>query len=146
MYRTNLISIQCQTLYFQQTLPLFFGTPGGAFGSYDNDGDLTQIVRDFDGTTTGVYGAMAVRADNYLMRFPGCANSVNSLYAICNGADYGQVFLDDPAMYLYASCELHSVNSIMSKSCDPSRKVTLEVGRTLYEGETGDNWRGVGKH
>ncbi|XP_030352905.1 cell surface hyaluronidase-like isoform X2 [Strigops habroptila] len=53
-------------------LKVFFGRSGQWFGNNDNDGDKMSIFHDLDGSVTGYLDTFIGRADNYLLRHPGC--------------------------------------------------------------------------
>uniref|UniRef100_A0A8B9FDY4 G8 domain-containing protein n=1 Tax=Amazona collaria TaxID=241587 RepID=A0A8B9FDY4_9PSIT len=53
-------------------LKVFFGRSGQWFGNNDNDGDKMSIFHDLDGSVTGYPDTFIGRADNYLLRHPGC--------------------------------------------------------------------------
>lgn len=74
----------------QANLEVFFGTPGQWFGTNSLDGDQTSIFHDLDGSVTGFPDTFVVRADNYLVRHPGCLSVPRWNGVICTGK-YAQV-------------------------------------------------------
>nr|XP_056722063.1 cell surface hyaluronidase-like [Euleptes europaea] len=73
-------------------LRVFFGTPGEWFGDHDNDGDKISIFHDLDGSVTGYPGTFVGRADNYLIRQPGCLTVPRWNGIICSGR-YAQLYV-----------------------------------------------------
>ncbi|XP_042333258.1 cell surface hyaluronidase-like isoform X1 [Sceloporus undulatus] len=53
-------------------LKVFLGKRGQWFGDNNNDGDKVSIFHDLDGSVTGYLDSFVGRADNYLIRHPGC--------------------------------------------------------------------------
>jgi cell migration-inducing and hyaluronan-binding protein len=73
---------------------LFLGQVSGYYGSYNKDGDLTQILFDRAGNLTGQPSSYVVRVDNGLLA-TGCQALTGIDYAVyCNGSDYGQLFIN----------------------------------------------------
>uniref|UniRef100_A0A673WGQ7 hyaluronoglucosaminidase n=1 Tax=Salmo trutta TaxID=8032 RepID=A0A673WGQ7_SALTR len=81
-------------LSFQPTVDLrvFFGHPGQWFEENDLDGDKNSIFHDVDGSVTGYRDVYVGRADNYLIRHPGCANITQWNGLVCSGT-YSQVYI-----------------------------------------------------
>ncbi|XP_053128836.1 cell surface hyaluronidase-like [Hemicordylus capensis] len=73
-------------------LKVFFGMPGQWFGDHDNDGDKVSIFHDLDGSVTGYPGTFVGRADNYLIRHPGCLIVPRWNGMICSGK-YAQFYI-----------------------------------------------------
>ncbi|KAM4676365.1 cell surface hyaluronidase CEMIP2-like isoform 1-T2 [Discoglossus pictus] len=73
-------------------LKVFFGRPGQWFGSNDYDGDKVSIFRDLDGSVTGYPDTFVGRADNYLVRHPGCLTVPRWNGVICKGK-YAQLYV-----------------------------------------------------
>lgn len=73
---------------------MFFGRSGQWFGDNDNDGDKVSIFHDLDGSVTGYPDTFIGRADNYLLRHPGCLTVPRWNGMICRGK-YAQVTLGD---------------------------------------------------
>ncbi|KAG7473931.1 hypothetical protein MATL_G00101080 [Megalops atlanticus] len=71
-------------------LSVFFGRPGQWFGANNMDGDKTSIFHDLDGSLTGYSDSYVARADNYLIRHPGCLTVPRWNGVICHG-QYAQV-------------------------------------------------------
>uniref|UniRef100_UPI00398EB529 cell surface hyaluronidase CEMIP2-like isoform X3 n=1 Tax=Pristiophorus japonicus TaxID=55135 RepID=UPI00398EB529 len=74
------------------TLEVFFGKPGQWFGTNGLDGDWTSIFHDLDGSVTGYPDAFVARADNYLVRHPGCLSVPRWNGVICSGK-YAQLYV-----------------------------------------------------
>lgn len=64
---------------------MFFGRSGQWFGSNDHDGDKTSIFHDLDGSVTGYPDTFVGRADNYLLRHPGCLTVPRWNGVMCTG-------------------------------------------------------------
>uniref|UniRef100_A0A8K9XKK9 hyaluronoglucosaminidase n=1 Tax=Oncorhynchus mykiss TaxID=8022 RepID=A0A8K9XKK9_ONCMY len=81
-------------LSFQPTVGLraFFGRPGQWFDENDLDGDKNSIFHDVDGSVTGYRDTYVGRADNYLIRHPGCINITQWNGVVCSGT-YSQVYI-----------------------------------------------------
>uniref|UniRef100_A0A8C8IKH2 hyaluronoglucosaminidase n=1 Tax=Oncorhynchus tshawytscha TaxID=74940 RepID=A0A8C8IKH2_ONCTS len=81
-------------LSFQPTVGLraFFGRPGQWFDENDLDGDKNSIFHDVDGSVTGYRDTYVGRADNYLIRHPGCVNITQWNGVVCSGT-YSQVYI-----------------------------------------------------
>uniref|UniRef100_A0A4W5QPK0 hyaluronoglucosaminidase n=1 Tax=Hucho hucho TaxID=62062 RepID=A0A4W5QPK0_9TELE len=81
-------------LSFQSTVGLraFFGRPGQWFDENDLDGDKNSIFHDVDGSVTGYRDTYVGRADNYLIRHPGCVNITQWNGVVCSGT-YSQVYI-----------------------------------------------------
>uniref|UniRef100_A0A8C7DJ19 hyaluronoglucosaminidase n=1 Tax=Oncorhynchus kisutch TaxID=8019 RepID=A0A8C7DJ19_ONCKI len=81
-------------LSFQPTVSLraFFGRPGQWFDENDLDGDKNSIFHDVDGSVTGYRDTYVGRADNYLIRHPGCVNITQWNGVVCSGT-YSQVYI-----------------------------------------------------
>ncbi|XP_066491514.1 cell surface hyaluronidase-like [Tiliqua scincoides] len=73
-------------------LKVFFGMPGQWFGDNDNDGDKVSIFHDLDGSVTGYPDTFVGRADNYLIRQPGCLIIPRWNGIICSGK-YAQLYI-----------------------------------------------------
>ncbi|XP_054858270.1 cell surface hyaluronidase-like [Eublepharis macularius] len=73
-------------------LQVFFGAPGQWFGDNNNDGDKMSIFHDLDGSVTGYPGTFVGRADNYLIRHPGCLTVPRWNGMICAGK-YAQLYV-----------------------------------------------------
>ncbi|XP_035252013.1 cell surface hyaluronidase-like isoform X1 [Anguilla anguilla] len=73
-------------------LNVFFGQPGPWFGANDMDGDKTSIFHDLDGSLTGYPDSYVARADNYLIRHPGCLTVPRWNGVICHG-QYAQLYI-----------------------------------------------------
>ncbi|KAF0033406.1 hypothetical protein F2P81_013472 [Scophthalmus maximus] len=81
-------------LSFHSTVGLrtFFGRPGQWFEENDLDGDKNSIFHDVDGSVTGYKDTYVGRADNYLIRHPGCVHMSQWNGVICSGR-YSQVYI-----------------------------------------------------
>uniref|UniRef100_A0A8B9TVD1 G8 domain-containing protein n=1 Tax=Anas platyrhynchos TaxID=8839 RepID=A0A8B9TVD1_ANAPL len=66
-------------------LKVFFGRSGQWFGNNDNDGDKMSIFHDLDGSVTGYPDTFIGRADNYLLRHPGCLTVPRWNGMMCTG-------------------------------------------------------------
>ncbi|XP_051896303.1 cell surface hyaluronidase-like isoform X2 [Pristis pectinata] len=73
-------------------LEVFFGKPGQWFGTNSLDGDWTSIFHDLDGSVTGFPDTFVARADNYLVRHPGCLIVPRWNGVICTGK-YAQLYV-----------------------------------------------------
>uniref|UniRef100_A0A8C3XJ17 hyaluronoglucosaminidase n=1 Tax=Chelydra serpentina TaxID=8475 RepID=A0A8C3XJ17_CHESE len=73
-------------------LRVFFGRSGQWFGDNDNDGDKVSIFHDLDGSVTGYPDTFIGRADNYLLRHPGCLTVPRWNGMICSGK-YAQLYI-----------------------------------------------------
>ncbi|XP_061451546.1 inactive cell surface hyaluronidase CEMIP2-like isoform X4 [Rhineura floridana] len=73
-------------------LKVFLGRPGQWFGDNNNDGDKVSIFHDLDGSVTGYPGTFVGRADNYLIRHPGCLIVPRWNGMICAGK-YAQLYI-----------------------------------------------------
>ncbi|CAB1319496.1 unnamed protein product [Coregonus sp. 'balchen'] len=73
-------------------LRAFFGRPGQWFEENDLDGDKNSIFHDVDGSVTGYRDTYVGRADNYLIRHPGCVNVTQWNGVVCSGT-YSQVYI-----------------------------------------------------
>ncbi|XP_064421803.1 inactive cell surface hyaluronidase CEMIP2-like [Latimeria chalumnae] len=73
-------------------LKVFFGKAGQWFGTNDYDGDKTSIFHDLDGSVTGYQDVFVARADNYLVRHPGCLTIPRWNAVLCNGK-YAQLYI-----------------------------------------------------
>uniref|UniRef100_A0A8C5M8K1 G8 domain-containing protein n=1 Tax=Leptobrachium leishanense TaxID=445787 RepID=A0A8C5M8K1_9ANUR len=73
-------------------LKVFFGRSGQWFGSNDFDGDKVSIFHDIDGSVTGYPGTYIGRADNFLIRHPGCLTVPRWNGVICSG-EYAQLYV-----------------------------------------------------
>ncbi|XP_067827723.1 inactive cell surface hyaluronidase CEMIP2-like isoform X2 [Heptranchias perlo] len=73
-------------------LEVFFGKPGQWFGTNLLDGDWTSIFHDLDGSVTGFPDTFVARADNYLVRHPGCLSVPRWNGVICSGK-YAQLYV-----------------------------------------------------
>uniref|UniRef100_A0A452HPT8 hyaluronoglucosaminidase n=1 Tax=Gopherus agassizii TaxID=38772 RepID=A0A452HPT8_9SAUR len=73
-------------------LKVFFGRSGQWFGDNDNDGDKVSIFHDLDGSVTGYPDTFIGRADNYLLRHPGCLTVPRWNGMICSGK-YAQLYI-----------------------------------------------------
>uniref|UniRef100_G1N7X6 G8 domain-containing protein n=1 Tax=Meleagris gallopavo TaxID=9103 RepID=G1N7X6_MELGA len=71
-------------------LKVFFGRAGQWFGNNDNDGDKMSVFHDLDGSVTGYSNIFVGRADNYLLRHPGCVTVPRWNGVMCTGR-YAQV-------------------------------------------------------
>ncbi|XP_044135453.1 cell surface hyaluronidase-like isoform X2 [Bufo gargarizans] len=71
---------------------VFFGRPGQWFGNNDYDGDKVSIFHDLDGSITGYPDTFVGRADNYLLRHPGCLTVPQWNGVICTGR-YAQLYI-----------------------------------------------------
>uniref|UniRef100_A0A8C0G6B4 hyaluronoglucosaminidase n=1 Tax=Chelonoidis abingdonii TaxID=106734 RepID=A0A8C0G6B4_CHEAB len=76
----------------QVGLKVFFGRSGQWFGDNDNDGDKVSIFHDLDGSVTGYPDTFIGRADNYLLRHPGCLTVPRWNGMICSGK-YAQLYI-----------------------------------------------------
>ncbi|XP_078386603.1 cell surface hyaluronidase CEMIP2-like isoform X2 [Cetorhinus maximus] len=79
-------------LEWNVNLEVFFGKPGQWFGTNSLDGDRTSIFHDLDGSMTGFPDSFVARADNYLVRHPGCLNVPRWNGVICSGK-YAQLYV-----------------------------------------------------
>lgn len=84
---------ECFLSSWTQSTRAYFGRVGGIWGTYDDDGDLTQIFHDSAGYVTGQVNSYLVRRDNLLMQKAdgSCVTDDVMNAAICNGVQYGQV-------------------------------------------------------
>ncbi|KAM9270481.1 cell surface hyaluronidase CEMIP2-like [Cariama cristata] len=73
-------------------LKVFFGRSGQWFGNNDNDGDKMSIFHDLDGSVTGYPDAFIGRADNYLLRHPGCLTVPRWNGVMCTGK-FAQLYI-----------------------------------------------------
>uniref|UniRef100_K7FSZ3 hyaluronoglucosaminidase n=1 Tax=Pelodiscus sinensis TaxID=13735 RepID=K7FSZ3_PELSI len=73
-------------------LKVFFGRSGQWFGDNDNDGDKVSVFHDLDGSVTGYPDTFVGRADNYLLRHPGCLTVPRWNGMICTGK-YAQLYI-----------------------------------------------------
>ncbi|KAE8618170.1 hypothetical protein XENTR_v10009295 [Xenopus tropicalis] len=73
-------------------LKVFFGHSGQWFGSNNFDGDKVSIFHDLDGSVTGYPDTFIGRADNYLIRHPGCLTVPRWNGVICSGR-YAQLYI-----------------------------------------------------
>uniref|UniRef100_A0A4W3GVJ4 hyaluronoglucosaminidase n=1 Tax=Callorhinchus milii TaxID=7868 RepID=A0A4W3GVJ4_CALMI len=73
-------------------LKVFFGKAGQWFGAIDLDGDKASIFHDLDGSVTGFPDTFVARADNYLIRHPGCLSVPRWNGVICGGK-YAQLYV-----------------------------------------------------
>ncbi|XP_059570591.1 cell surface hyaluronidase isoform X3 [Alligator mississippiensis] len=73
-------------------LKVFFGRPGQWFGDNDNDGDKVSVFHDLDGSVTGYPDTFIGRADNSLLRHPGCLTVPRWNGMICAGK-YAQLYI-----------------------------------------------------
>ncbi|KAK4821485.1 hypothetical protein QYF61_020993 [Mycteria americana] len=73
-------------------LKVFFGRSGQWFGSNDNDGDKMSIFHDLDGSVTGYPDTFIGRADNYLLRHPGCLTVPRWNGVMCTGK-FAQLYI-----------------------------------------------------
>uniref|UniRef100_A0A7M4FHS0 hyaluronoglucosaminidase n=1 Tax=Crocodylus porosus TaxID=8502 RepID=A0A7M4FHS0_CROPO len=73
-------------------LKVFFGRPGQWFGDNDNDGDKVSVFHDLDGSVTGYPDTFVGRADNSLLRHPGCLTVPRWNGMICTGK-YAQLYI-----------------------------------------------------
>ncbi|XP_072324858.1 cell surface hyaluronidase CEMIP2-like isoform X1 [Scyliorhinus torazame] len=73
-------------------LEVFFGKSGQWFGTNNLDGDQTSIFHDLDGSMTGFPDTFVARADNYLVRHPGCLSVPRWNGVICTGK-YAQLYV-----------------------------------------------------
>ncbi|XP_050165874.1 cell surface hyaluronidase-like isoform X1 [Myiozetetes cayanensis] len=73
-------------------LKVFFGRPGQWFGNNDNDGDKMSIFHDLDGSVTGYPDTFVGRADNYLLRHPGCLTVPRWNGVMCPGK-FAQLYI-----------------------------------------------------
>ncbi|XP_067873820.1 inactive cell surface hyaluronidase CEMIP2-like isoform X2 [Heterodontus francisci] len=79
-------------LEWNVNLEVFFGKPGQWFGTNSLDGDQTSIFHDLDGSMTGFPDTFVARADNYLVRHPGCLSVPRWNGVICSGK-YAQLYV-----------------------------------------------------
>ncbi|XP_048418630.2 cell surface hyaluronidase-like [Stegostoma tigrinum] len=79
-------------LEWNVNLEVFFGKPGQWFGTNSLDGDQTSIFHDLDGSMTGYPDTFVARADNYLVRHPGCLSVPRWNGVICSGK-YAQLYV-----------------------------------------------------
>ncbi|XP_072420918.1 cell surface hyaluronidase CEMIP2-like isoform X3 [Chiloscyllium punctatum] len=79
-------------LEWNVNLEVFFGKPGQWFGTNTLDGDQTSIFHDLDGSMTGYPDTFVARADNYLVRHPGCLSVPRWNGVICSGK-YAQLYV-----------------------------------------------------
>uniref|UniRef100_A0A8C4U8L5 hyaluronoglucosaminidase n=1 Tax=Falco tinnunculus TaxID=100819 RepID=A0A8C4U8L5_FALTI len=73
-------------------LKVFFGRSGQWFGNNDNDGDKTSVFHDLDGSVTGYPDTFIGRADNYLLRHPGCLTVPRWNGVVCTGK-FAQLYI-----------------------------------------------------
>ncbi|KAM6125441.1 cell surface hyaluronidase CEMIP2-like [Phoenicopterus ruber ruber] len=73
-------------------LKVFFGRSGQWFGNNDNDGDKMSIFHDLDGSVTGYPDTFVGRADNYLLRHPGCLTVPRWNGVMCTGK-FAQLYI-----------------------------------------------------
>ncbi|KAM4661444.1 cell surface hyaluronidase CEMIP2-like [Amazona ochrocephala] len=73
-------------------LKVFFGRSGQWFGNNDNDGDKMSIFHDLDGSVTGYPDTFIGRADNYLLRHPGCLTVPRWNGLMCTGK-FAQLYI-----------------------------------------------------
>ncbi|XP_062998722.1 inactive cell surface hyaluronidase CEMIP2-like [Elgaria multicarinata webbii] len=73
-------------------LKVFLGLPGQWFGDNNYDGDKASIFHDLDGSVTGYPDTFVGRADNYLIRHPGCLIIPRWNGMICAGK-YAQLYI-----------------------------------------------------
>ncbi|KAM5171349.1 cell surface hyaluronidase CEMIP2-like [Mantella aurantiaca] len=73
-------------------IKVFFGRSGQWFGSNDYDGDKVSIFHDLDGSLTGYTDTFVGRADNYLLRHPGCLTVPRWNGVICK-SQYAQLYI-----------------------------------------------------
>ncbi|XP_068551382.1 inactive cell surface hyaluronidase CEMIP2-like isoform X1 [Anas acuta] len=73
-------------------LKVFFGRSGQWFGNNDNDGDKMSIFHDLDGSVTGYPDTFIGRADNYLLRHPGCLTVPRWNGMMCTGK-FAQLYI-----------------------------------------------------
>ncbi|XP_074956626.1 cell surface hyaluronidase CEMIP2-like isoform X2 [Phalacrocorax aristotelis] len=73
-------------------LKVFFGRSGQWFGNNNNDGDKTSIFHDLDGSVTGYRDTFIGRADNYLLRHPGCLTVPRWNGVMCTGK-FAQLYI-----------------------------------------------------
>uniref|UniRef100_A0A8B9V8Y0 G8 domain-containing protein n=1 Tax=Anas zonorhyncha TaxID=75864 RepID=A0A8B9V8Y0_9AVES len=73
-------------------LKVFFGRSGQWFGNNDNDGDKMSIFHDLDGSVTGYPDTFIGRADNYLLRHPGCLTVPRWNGMMCTGR-FAQLYI-----------------------------------------------------
>uniref|UniRef100_A0A8V0ZC05 hyaluronoglucosaminidase n=1 Tax=Gallus gallus TaxID=9031 RepID=A0A8V0ZC05_CHICK len=73
-------------------LKVFFGRAGQWFGNNDNDGDKMSVFHDLDGSVTGYSNTFVGRADNYLLRHPGCVTVPRWNGVMCTGK-YAQLYI-----------------------------------------------------
>ncbi|OPJ70480.1 transmembrane protein 2-like [Patagioenas fasciata monilis] len=73
-------------------LKVFFGRSGQWFGNNDNDGDKTSVFHDLDGSVTGYPDTFVGRADNYLLRHPGCLTVPRWNGVMCTGK-FAQLYI-----------------------------------------------------
>ncbi|XP_010284069.1 PREDICTED: transmembrane protein 2-like, partial [Phaethon lepturus] len=73
-------------------LKVFFGRSGQWFGNNDNDGDKMSIFHDLDGSVTGYRDTFIGRADNYLLRHPGCLTVPRWNGVMCTGK-FAQLYI-----------------------------------------------------
>uniref|UniRef100_A0A803YDU6 G8 domain-containing protein n=1 Tax=Meleagris gallopavo TaxID=9103 RepID=A0A803YDU6_MELGA len=73
-------------------LKVFFGRAGQWFGNNDNDGDKMSVFHDLDGSVTGYSNIFVGRADNYLLRHPGCVTVPRWNGVMCTGR-YAQLYI-----------------------------------------------------
>ncbi|KAM6301555.1 cell surface hyaluronidase CEMIP2-like [Podargus strigoides] len=73
-------------------LKVFFGRSGQWFGNNDNDGDKMSVFHDLDGSVTGYPDTFVGRADNYLLRHPGCLTVPRWNGVMCTGK-FAQLYI-----------------------------------------------------
>ncbi|XP_009884454.1 PREDICTED: transmembrane protein 2-like [Charadrius vociferus] len=73
-------------------LKVFFGRSGQWFGNNDSDGDKTSVFHDLDGSVTGCPDTFIGRADNYLLRHPGCLTVPRWNGVMCTGK-FAQLYI-----------------------------------------------------
>uniref|UniRef100_A0A7M4FFE8 hyaluronoglucosaminidase n=1 Tax=Crocodylus porosus TaxID=8502 RepID=A0A7M4FFE8_CROPO len=76
----------------ERSVSVFFGRPGQWFGDNDNDGDKVSVFHDLDGSVTGYPDTFVGRADNSLLRHPGCLTVPRWNGMICTGK-YAQLYI-----------------------------------------------------
>ncbi|XP_066293957.1 cell surface hyaluronidase-like [Branchiostoma lanceolatum] len=75
-----------------ETRAFFGGMDLPFFGTFEKDGDKTQIFHDVDGSTTGHPDTYVVGQDNYLVRNLGCLARPEWRAYVCSGK-YAQLFI-----------------------------------------------------
>ncbi|KAM8866345.1 cell surface hyaluronidase isoform 1-T2 [Synchiropus picturatus] len=74
------------------SLRTFFGRPGQWFEGNNLDGDKNSIFHDVDGSVAGYKDTYIGRADNYLIRHPGCVAESQWNAVVCSGR-FSQVYI-----------------------------------------------------